>query len=88
MKIQVLALAFIVAGTTAEFLNPLEQSRLLQETNATIPFSATLGCGGCVRGGNIFCSKNGNTPICCQTATQCATQMADKTFTCSNSISS
>jgi hypothetical protein len=26
--------------------------------------------------------------VCCQTATQCATQIADKTFTCSNAISS
>lgn len=26
--------------------------------------------------------------MCCQTAAQCATQIADKTFTCSNSVSS
>lgn len=87
MKIQALAIAFIIAGTTAQFLD-VEQPRYLQETNSTIAFSSTLACGGCIRGGNIFCSKNGQSPVCCQTTAQCATQIADKTFTCSNTISS
>ncbi len=58
MKIQALAVAFIIAGTTAQFLD-IDQPRYLQEVNATVAFSATLPCGGCIRGGNIFCSKNG-----------------------------
>ncbi len=58
MKIQALAVAFIIAGTTAQFLD-IDQPRYLQEVNATVAFSATLACGGCIRGGNIFCSKNG-----------------------------
>jgi hypothetical protein len=56
MKIQALALAFLIAGTTAQFL---ELPRNLQESTSTISFSSTLPCGGCIRGGNIFCSKNG-----------------------------
>jgi hypothetical protein len=86
MKFQIIALAFVIAGTAANFLD--SESRFLQETNSTIAFSSTLACGGCIRGGNIFCSKNGNTPVCCKTATECATQIADKTFTCSNAINS
>jgi len=87
MKYSALAVAFIIAGTTAQFLD-VEQPRYLQETTASVNFTATLPCGGCVRGGNIFCSKNGLTPVCCQTATQCATQIADKTFTCTNGVGS
>lgn len=86
MKISALAIAFFVAGTTAQFLD--ESPRYLQETTSSVAFSSTLACGGCIRGGNIFCSKNGNSPICCKTATDCATQIADKTFTCSNTVSS
>jgi hypothetical protein len=87
MKIHALAIAFIIAGTTAQFLEN-ELPRYLQETTSSIAFSSTLACGGCIRGGNIFCSKNGQSPICCQTATQCATQIADKTMTCSSNINS
>ena len=87
MKCSAFAVAFIIAGTTPQFLD-IEQPRYLQETTASINFTANLPCGGCIRGRYIFCSKNGVTPVCCQIATQCATQIADKTFTCTNGVGS
>ena len=88
MRIVYLAAAFLVAGTTANFLD--FDSRMLVETNSTtIPFASTLACGGCVRGGNIFCLGSGaKANKCCRTEAECAVEIADKAYTCSNTVRS
>ncbi len=73
MKTQVLSLTLLVVGAVAFLEN---EPRMLQETNSTtIAFASTLQCGGCIRGGNIFCA--GPSPakpsICCRNAAECAT---------------
>ena len=86
MRIVYLAAAFLVAGTTANFLD--FDTRILEETNSTtIPFAPTLACGGCVRGGNVFCLGSGNkVNKCCRTVAECAAEIADKAYTCTNTV--
>ena len=88
MKIQTIAVAFFIAGTVA-FLD--NEARILQETaSTTVTFASTLPCGGCIRGGNIFCAgpSAAKPSKCCKTATECATEIADKTYLCSNTVKS
>ena len=88
MRFAAIAAALLVAGTTANFLE--FESRLLMETNSTtVAFASTLACGGCIRGGNIFCLGSGTkVNKCCRTPAECSVEIADKAYTCSNSITS
>jgi len=88
MRIAFLAATLLVAGTTANFLD--FESRSLMETNATtVAFAAALPCGGCVRGGNIFCLGSGaKVNKCCRTAAECSVEIADRAYTCSNTVTS
>jgi len=88
MRIASIAAAFFVVGTTANFLE--FEARSLQEVNATtVTFAATLACGGCIRGGNIFCLGSGaKVNKCCRTETECSVELLDKAYTCSNSVKS
>ena len=88
MRIALLSAALLIAGSTANFLE--FESRSLMETNSTtIPFASTLACGGCIRGGNIFCLGSGaKVNKCCRTAAECSVEIADKAYTCSNAITS
>lgn len=60
--------------------------------NVTIPFTQSLGCGACIKGGYIFCAfgKEGNeyattlpTTKCCQNSTNCP-EATNSNYTCSN----
>jgi hypothetical protein len=88
MRIALFAAAFLVAGTTANFLE--FEPRMLQETNSTtVTFAANLACGACVRGGNIFCLGSGaKANKCCRSTTECSAELIDRAYTCSNTVTS
>ena len=62
--------------------------------NVTVPFNKTLGCGGCVRGGYIYCYKGVEGQIhkeldrsnskCCQTEDDCKGQINSNAWSCTN----
>jgi hypothetical protein len=63
----------------------------------TIPFNATLGCGGCIKGGYIYCipGAEGSDPaswgsskaICCKDNNTCPA-LSNNTYNCSNKYTS
>jgi hypothetical protein len=84
---------FLANATTTNTTKPPPPS--FYGDNVTIPFKVTLGCGACVRGSYIFCYKGVEGEIlnaslsatnqkCCMNATDCATEIANLNWTCSN----
>jgi len=87
MKIIILLMTLLVAGSTANFLDLNKASGgQFQETNAALAYTSTMPCGGCIRSGNIYCVKNVWNKKCCQTEADCVNEIADPTYNCSNAI--
>jgi len=86
MKIFFASVALIGFATSQSFLEPTTLSWEPLPASV-IPFNSTLSCGGCVRGGYIYCAEKGSkvgrgmNDMCCADE-KCALQAVENNLDC------